>query len=152
MLIFVLVTVYAAIFRLNKERIVEWLVETWNFSRVLLPYLFLGVFIAGFIMPIIPQKFIEGIVGQNTAQGNIIASVFGAFMYFSILTEIPILQAFIAKGMADGPVLALLLAGPSLSLPNMLVIKRVLGTEKTIVYVSLVVVYSTIAGLIFGSI
>ncbi|MEM5797924.1 MAG: permease [Candidatus Aenigmatarchaeota archaeon] len=93
---------------------------------------------------------IEGLVGSNTIFGNIIASIFGAFMYFSTLTEIPIVQALIAKGMASGPALALLLAGPSLSLPNMLVIRKVLGTKKTAAYVSIVIIYATIAGLIFG--
>ena len=87
---------------------------------------------------------------SNTIIGNVIASIFGAFMYFSTLTEIPILQALIAKGMHSGPALALRLAGPSLSLPNMLVVRGVLGTKKTAVYVGVVVVYSTIAGLIFG--
>ena len=130
----------------------KWLNETWNFSKMLLPLLFIGVFIAGFIMPLLPQTLIENLVGQNTILGNVVASIFGAFMYFSTLTEIPILQALIAKGMHSGPALALLLAGPSLSLPNMLVVRRVLGTKKTAVYVLLVVVYSTIAGLIFGSI
>lgn len=130
----------------------KWLNETWTFSKVLLPLLFIGVFVAGFIMPLLPQTLIESLVGQNTVLGNLIASVFGAFMYFSTLTEIPILQALIAKGMHSGPVLALLLAGPSLSLPNMLVVRKILGTKKTVVYVTLVVVYSTIAGLIFGMI
>ncbi|MEM4755970.1 MAG: permease, partial [Candidatus Woesearchaeota archaeon] len=101
-------------------------------------------------MPLLPQTLIVRLVGSNTLFGNLIASTFGAFMYFSTLTEIPIVQALIAKGMASGPSLALLLAGPSLSLPNMLVIRKVLGTTKTITYVSLVIVYSTIAGLIFG--
>lgn len=128
----------------------KWLNETWNFSKMLIPLLFIGVFIAGFIMPLLPQALIENLVGQNTIVGNIVASIFGAFMYFSTLTEIPILQALIAKGMHSGPALALLLAGPSLSLPNMLVVRKVLGTKKTAVYVGLVVVYSTIAGLIFG--
>ena len=128
----------------------KWLNETWNFSKMLLPLLFMGVFIAGFIMPLLPQTLIENLVGQNTIIGNVIASIFGAFMYFSTLTEIPILQALIAKGMHSGPALALLLAGPSLSLPNMLVVRKVLGTKKTAVYVFLVVVYSTITGLIFG--
>ena len=129
----------------------KWLNETWNFSKMLLPLLFIGVFIAGFIMPLLPQTLIENLVGQNTILGNIVASIFGAFMYFSTLTEIPILQALIAKGMHSGPALALLLAGPSLSLPNMLVVRKVLGTKKTTMYISLVVVYSTIAGLVFGS-
>jgi len=119
---------------------------------MLLPLLFIGVFIAGFIMPLLPETLIQSLVGQNTVLGNLISSIFGAFMYFSTLTEIPILQALIAKGMASGPALALLLSGPSLSLPSMLVIRKVLGTKKTVVYVSLVIIYSTIAGLIFGSI
>ncbi len=135
-----------------KDHITQkWLNETWNFSKMLIPLLFIGVFIAGFIMPLLPQTLIESLVGQNTILGNLVASIFGAFMYFSTLTEIPILQALIAKGMQSGPALALLLAGPSLSLPNMLVIRKVLGTKKTAVYVGLVVIYSTIAGLVFGS-
>jgi uncharacterized membrane protein YraQ (UPF0718 family) len=140
-----------ALFKFTREASMEWLTETWNFSKLLIPYLFIGVFIAGFIMPLLPQEIIEGVVGSNSVFGNLAASVFGAFMYFSTLTEIPILQALMAKGMHSGPALALLLAGPSLSLPNMLVIRRVLGTKKTSVYAVLVIVYATIAGLIFGS-
>lgn len=136
-----------------KDHIAQkWLNETWTFSKMLLPLLFIGVFIAGFIMPLLPQTLIENLVGHNTITGNLISSVFGAFMYFSTLTEIPILQALIAKGMHSGPALALLLAGPSLSLPNMLVVRKVLGTKKTAVYVTLVIIYSTIAGLVFGGI
>lgn len=130
----------------------KWLEETWSFAKLILPLLFFGVFIAGFVMPLLPETLIQNIVGQNTILGNLIASIFGAFMYFSTLTEIPIVQALIAKGMNSGPALALLLAGPSLSLPSMLVIRKILGTWKTIVYVSLVIVYSTTAGLILGSI
>lgn len=129
-----------------------WLKETWGFAKILLPLLFIGVFIAGFIMPLLPQEMIESIVGSNSIVGNLVASVFGAFMYFSTLTEVPILQALMAKGMSNGPVLALLLAGPSLSLPNMLVVRKVLGNKKTFVYILLVIFYSTVAGLIFGSI
>lgn len=139
------------IFKFQKETSREWLIETWDFTKMLLPILFIGVFVAGFIMPFLPQSLIEKIVGSNTISGNLAASVFGAFMYFSTLTEIPILQALISKGMSRGPALALLLAGPSLSLPNMLVIRKILGNKKTAVYVLLVVFYSTIAGLIFGS-
>jgi uncharacterized protein len=141
-----------SIFKFAKEIRNQWLQETWNFSKLILPLLFGGVFIAGFIMPLLPETIITNIVGQNTIIGNLVASIFGAFMYFSTLTEIPILQALIAKGMHSGPALALLLAGPSLSLPNMLVIRGVLGTKKTMVYVGLVIVYATIGGLIFGSI
>lgn len=130
----------------------KWLDETWSFAKTLIPLLFIGVFIAGFIMPLIPQALIIDIVGSNSVAANLTAAVFGAFMYFSTLTEIPILQALIAKGMHSGPALALLLTGPSLSLPNMLVIRSVLGNGKTAVYVLLVIFYSTIAGLIFGGI
>ena len=147
---FALLVVLLVVFKFKKENTKEWLGETWSFSKMLLPLLFIGVFIAGFIMPLLPETLIQNLVGQNTVLGNLIASIFGAFMYFSTLTEIPILQALIAKGMASGPALALLLAGPSLSLPAMLVIRKVLGTKKTAVYISLVIVYSTIAGLIFG--
>lgn len=145
-----LITAGLAIFKFRQETIKEWLKETWSFTKMLLPVLFIGVFIAGFIMPFLPQELIQRIVGSNSVFGNLISAIFGAFMYFSTLTEIPILQALIAKGMSNGPALALLLAGPSLSLPNMLVIRKVLGNKKTAVYVLLVILYSTIAGLIFG--
>ncbi|MDZ7612263.1 MAG: permease [Candidatus Moranbacteria bacterium] len=140
-----------AIFKFKKETNKEWIKETWSFTKMLLPILFIGVFVAGFIMPFLPEELIQRIVGTNSLSGNFIASIFGAFMYFSTLTEIPILQGLIAKGMSQGPALALLLAGPSLSLPNMLVVRSVLGNKKTAVYVLIVVIYSTIAGLIFGS-
>lgn len=140
-----------AILKFSRETSKDWLNETWKFAKMLIPLLFIGVFIAGFIMPLLPQQLIEQIVGNNTIPGNLIASIFGAFMYFSTLTEIPIMQALIAKGMAKGPALALLLAGPSLSLPSMLVIRKVMGNKRTVVYVCLVIIYSTIAGLIFGS-
>jgi len=145
-----LVVVGIAVFKFRQEAAKEWLKETWNFTKMLLPILFIGVFVAGFVMPFLPQELIERIVGSNSVFGNLVASIFGAFMYFSTLTEIPILQALIAKGMAPGPALALLLAGPSLSLPNMLVIRKVLGNGKTAVYILLVIFYSTVAGLIFG--
>lgn len=151
MILLAIITAGIAIFKFHRQTSKEWLKETWSFSKMLLPTLFIGVFIAGFVMPFLPQSLIEKIVGSNSISGNLIASIFGAFMYFSTLTEIPILQALIAKGMSQGPALALLLAGPSLSLPNMLVVRKILGTKKTIVYILLVIIYSTIAGLIFGS-
>ena len=141
-----------AVFKFTRDVRNQWLEETWNFSKLILPLLFIGVFIAGFIMPLLPESLITSIVGENTIFGNVLASIFGAFMYFSTLTEIPILDTLMDKGMHSGPALALLLAGPSLSLPNMLVIRGVLGNKKTAVYVGLVIVYSTIAGLIFGGI
>ncbi|MBU4369690.1 permease [Patescibacteria group bacterium] len=153
MLIIVLVIITAgiAIFKFQRELSKEWIKQTWHFTKILLPILFIGVFIAGFIMPFLPQELIENVVGSNSIFSNLVASIFGAFMYFSTLTEIPILQALITKGMSQGPALALLLAGPSLSLPNMLVILKILGNKKTAVYILLVIIYSTIAGLIFGS-
>ncbi len=151
MFLLTIVVAGIAILKFSRDTSKEWLNETWHFAKMLIPLLFVGVFIAGFIMPLLPQQLIEQIVGSNTISGNLIASIFGAFMYFSTLTEIPIMQAFIAKGMANGPALALLLSGPSLSLPSMLVIRRVMGNKRTVVYVGLVIIYSTIAGLIFGS-
>lgn len=152
MIIVALAVAVLVIIKFSKDIRNAWLNETWNFSRLILPLLFIGVFIAGFIMPLLPETIITNLVGHNTIAGNFAASIFGAFMYFSTLTEIPILQALIAKGMHPGPALALLLAGPSLSLPNMLVVRGVLGNKKTAVYVGLVIIYSSIAGLIFGSI
>ena len=138
-------------FKFAKEVRKQWLEETWNFSKLILPLLFIGVFVAGFIMPLLPESLITKIVGKNNVLGNLVASIFGAFMYFSTLTEIPILQALIAKGMHSGPALVLLLAGSSLSLPNMLVVRGVLGTKKTAVYIGLVIVYATLGGLLFGA-
>ncbi len=146
----VLVIFVIAVVKFEKKTRNAWLLETWNFTKMLTPYLFIGVFIVGTITPFIPQEMIESLVGSNTIMGNLIASVFGAIMYFSTLTEIPIIQALMENGMYKGPVLALLLAGPSVSLPNMLVIRRVLGNLKTGVYILFVVLYSTLAGLIFG--
>jgi uncharacterized protein len=148
---FALITLATVSTKFKKEERTEWLAEVWNFTKLLTPYLFAGVFIAGFIGPYLPRELVEKLVGQNNIIGNVTAAIFGAFMYFSTLTEIPILQTLISKGMHKGPALALLLAGPSLSLPNMLVIKSVLGAKKTIVYVIFVVIYATIAGIIFGN-
>ena len=149
--ILIILILYISIFKFKKETNNNWLKETWNFSKLILPLLFIGVFIAGFISPLLPQELIQKLVGENTISANLIASIFGAFIYFSTLTEVPILQELISKGMSSGPALALLLAGPSLSIPNMLVIKGVLGNKKTLVYILLVIIYSTIAGLVFGN-
>ena len=146
-----LLTAIISLSYFKKKTNKEWLIETWKFAKLLLPLLFIGVFIAGFIMPFLPETLIVSLVGENSILGNLVASVFGALMYFSTLTEIPILQALMTKGMSKGPALALLLAGPSLSLPNLLVIRKILGNKKTVVYALLVIFYSTIAGLIFGS-
>ena len=145
-----LVVAGIAFFSFHRETTKEWLNESWSFAKILFPTLLIGVMVAGFLMPFIPETIIQKLVGENSLLGNFIASIFGAFMYFSTMTEIPIMQALIAKGMHKGPALALLLSGPSLSLPAMLVINRVLGPKKTITYVALVVLFSMIAGLIYG--
>jgi len=147
-----LITIAIVLLKFKTKTRNEWLSETWSISKLLIPYLFIGVFVVGFIMPLIPEQIIIQWVGSNTIQANLLASVFGAFMYFSTLTEVPIMQALIAKGMNQGPALALLLAGPSLSLPAILVIRSVLGNKKTIAYITIVVIYSSVAGLIFGMI
>ncbi len=136
----------------------DWLASTWDFAKQILPLLAMGVLIAGFLLGspeggdgIIPGHWIAALVGGNSVPANAFASVVGAFMYFATLTEIPILQGLIANGMGKGPALALLLAGPALSLPNMLVIKSVLGLQKTAVFVALVVVMATLSGIVFGA-
>jgi len=135
----------------------QWLGETWGFTKQIMPLLGSGVLVAGFLLGsaegnggIIPKEWIYTLVGGNSLFSNLFASITGAFMYFATLTEIPILQGLINNGMGKGPALALLLAGPALSLPNMLVIRSVIGTQKTIVYVTLVIIMATISGLIYG--
>lgn len=136
----------------------EWLLSSWGFAKQIMPLLAVGVLAAGLLLGsaggegLIPNQWVSALVGGNSIFSNAFASVFGAFMYFATLTEIPILQGLMASGMGKGPALALLLAGPSLSLPNMLVIRSVLGNQKTLVYVALVIVMATITGLIYGSI
>ncbi len=136
----------------------EWLHSTWSFAKQILPLLAGGVLLAGFLLGgpetkqgIIPNEWIASLVGGNGLFANFFASIVGAFMYFATLTEVPIVQGLINSGMGKGPALALLLAGPALSLPSMLVIRSVIGTQKTVVYVSLVVVMATISGMIFGT-
>ncbi|MBF7084276.1 permease [Desulfallas sp. Bu1-1] len=136
----------------DGEEVKEWLVETWKFVKLIFPILLVGVFVAGILKAVIPQHWIEVSVGGNGLSANLLASVFGALMYFSTLTEVPIVKAFLDMGMGKGPALALLLAGPSLSLPNMLVVRNVMGTKKTIVYVLIVIVLATVTGMLFGSI
>jgi uncharacterized membrane protein YraQ (UPF0718 family) len=135
----------------------EWFSESWGFAKLILPLLFGGVLVAGFLLGrpghegLIPSHWISGSVGGNSFPSILFASVVGAFMYFATLTEIPILQALIGNGMGKGPALALLLAGPALSLPNMLVIRSIMGTRKTIAFVGLVIVMATVSGWIYGS-
>ena len=138
----------------------EWFSSAWGFAKQILPLLFSGVLVAGLLLGspesadggLIPAAWVANLVGGNSLWANLFAAVVGAFMYFATLTEVPILQGLISNGMGEGPALALLLAGPALSLPNMLVIRSVMGTKKTAVFVLLVVVMATISGLLFGAI
>ena len=136
----------------------EWFASSWGFARQILPLLFFGVLVAGALLGrpghegLIPSSWVSRSVGGNSLASNFFASVAGAFMYFATLTEVPILRGLLDNGMGRGPALALLLAGPALSLPNMLVIRSVMGTKKTVVYVALVVVMATISGIIYGAV
>ena len=135
----------------ERDEIREWMNNTWEFTKLLVPLLFGGVFIVGFVSMLLPEKQVAQWVGDNSLRSNLVASVIGAFWYFATLTEIPITQALMKLGMHKGPVLALLLAGPALSLPNILVIRKVMGNDKTIIFILLVVVMSTIVGMFFGT-
>ncbi len=134
----------------------SWFLSTWDFAKQIMPLLFAGVLVAGLLLGrpgsegLISSQWVSSLVGGNSLGANLFASVAGAFMYFATLTEVPILQGLLGAGMGKGPALALLLAGPALSLPNMLVIRSVMGTKKTVAFVSLVVVMATISGMIFG--
>lgn len=139
----------------------EWALASWGFAKQIMPLLAVGVVTAGFLLGsthdntaiagIIPNEWIAWAVGGNSLLSNFFASFTGAFMYFATLTEVPIIQGLLASGMGKGPALALLLAGPSLSLPNMLVIRGVMGTKKTAVYVALVIGMATVSGYVFGT-
>ena len=140
-----------------KDEGEEWISSSWGYAKQILPLLFFGVLVAGFLLGrpghegMIPSGWIASLVGGNSIFANFFASIVGAFMYFATLTEVPILQGLMANGMGKGPALALLLAGPALSLPNMLVIRSVIGTKKTAVFVCLVVIMATVSGIIYGS-
>lgn len=142
---------------LDKGEAGEWFSSSWGFAKQIMPLLLIGVLVAGALLGrvghegLIPSEWIAKSVGGNSLAANFIASFAGAFMYFATLTEVPILQGLIANGMGKGPALALLLAGPALSLPSMLVIRSVLGTTKTVVFVSLVIIMATFSGMLFGA-
>jgi uncharacterized membrane protein YraQ (UPF0718 family) len=140
-----------------REQDQEWAAQTWGFTRQIMPLLLAGVFVAGLLLGrpgyegLIPSEWVSAAVGDNSLLSTALAAVLGAFMYFSTLTEVPIVEGLMGSGMGKGPALALLLAGPALSLPNMLVIRTILGNQKTVVYCSLVVVMSTITGFLYGN-
>lgn len=142
----------------NKDEAGEWFATSWDYAKQILPLLFMGVVVAGALLgrpgqeALIPSQWITWAVGGNSIFSNFFAALAGAFMYFATLTEVSILQGLIGNGMGTGPALALLLAGPALSLPNMLVINSIMGTKKTVVFVSLVVVMATISGIVYGAV
>ncbi len=147
------------VFWSERDELKEWTSSTWTFSKMILPLLFGGVLVAGLLMGrpgtnagLIPARYISSLVGGNSLFANFFSSIVGALMYFATLTEVPILQGLMGSGMGQGPALALLLAGPALSLPNMIVIRSVMGTKKTLVFIGLVVVMATFTGMLFGAV
>lgn len=156
--LFLLSLIYMLFRWFKKAELKEWTKSTWDLAVQILPLLLGGVFASGFFLGrvghegVIPSRFVTTLVGGNSLFANFFSSIVGAFMYFATLTEVPILQGLIGSGMGRGPALALLLAGPAISLPSMLVIRSAIGTKKTLVYVSLVVIMATITGMIFGEI
>jgi uncharacterized membrane protein YraQ (UPF0718 family) len=143
----------------RKDELKDWVDSSWTFTKQIMPLLLGGVVVAGLLLGgpggsergLIPNSWIEQAVGGNSLRANLFSSVVGAFMYFATLTEVPILEGLIRSGMGKGPALALLLAGPALSLPNMLVIRSVMGNKKTIVFIFLVIALSTVAGVVYGA-
>ncbi len=146
----------SAVTSTEKDELEDWFSSTWTFAKQILPLLLFGVLVAGFLLGrvghegIIPSEWVSAAVGGNSLRANFLASIAGAFMYFATLTEVPILQGLVGSGMGKGPALALLLAGPALSLPSMLVLCGIFGWKKTVTFVTLVVIMATLSGVIFG--
>jgi len=141
----------------SKDELSTWVDATWAFAKQIFPLLFIGVFVAGLLLGrpgfdngLLPNRYVAMLVGSNSLWANFFASFSGAFMYFATLTEVPILQGLMGSGMNKGPALALLLAGPALSLPSMLVLRSVMGTKKTLIYVFLVIAMATFTGIVYG--
>ena len=138
------------IFWMPKEDTKSWLLETWSFSRKIIPLLLIGVFAAGILKTVIPEKFITTYVGGNRVSSNLIAVLFGVFMYFPTLVEVPMARTFLDLGMGRGPLLAYLLADPVISLPSILVVSKLIGVKRILVYAGLITFFCTLAGLIYG--
>jgi hypothetical protein len=136
---------------LDEYEVQEWLWETWRFVKQIFPLLIVGVFMAGMVRVLIPRSLIETLAGQNTLLANVVGVLFGVFMYFPTLVEVPIANMFLGLGMHRGPLLAYLMADPELSIQSILITAKVIGQRKTWVYVGLVTVFSTLAGLIYGA-
>ena len=154
---FLLAVAFMLIRWFKKDELAEWVDASWGFAKQILPLLLVGVLAAGLLLGrpghegLIPSEWVSRLVGGNSLWANLFASVLGAFMYFATLTEVPILEGLMGAGMGKGPALALLLAGPALSLPNMLVINQVIGPRKTLVFCALVVIMATLSGILYGS-
>lgn len=136
---------------LERREFIEWMGSTWSFAKQLVPLLFGGVFVVGFLGALLPEKQVAALVGDNSLSSNLVASIVGCAFYFATLTEVPILEALMKNGMASGPALALLLAGPALSIPSILVVRSVIGNRKTLLFIVLVVVMATGVGMVFGA-
>lgn len=134
----------------SREEIKQWMQATWDLGLMIVPLLFGGVFLTGFIGSLIPERAVVAFVGGNSLISNFVAAFVGMLWYFATLTEIPITEMLMRLGMGKGPALALLLAGPTLSLPSILVLYKIIGARKTFVFCSLVVIMSTIVGFLFG--
>ncbi|ODN29889.1 permease [Fervidobacterium thailandense] len=144
------IILYMALFMLKRDERAHWLSETLDFAKRILPYLFLGVFIAGILTKVVSERLITLVLGRNDFFSSLLASIIGAFTYFATLTEVPIVQALQQLGMAKGPTLALLMAGNSISLPSMIVITKLIGKRRAFVYFGLVVFFSAISGFVYG--
>jgi len=149
---FILITAvwWLAATKFESYEIQEWLWEMWRFVKQIIPLLIMGVFLAGMARVLIPASWIETLAGRNTVWANLAGVIFGVFMYFPTLVEVPVAQTFLSLGMHRGPLLAYLLADPELSLQSILITNSVIGRKKTALYVVLVAIFSTISGLIFG--
>jgi len=137
--------------RFKKEEIKNWLTETYRFFKTIFPLLLAGIFIAGMLGVIFPKDALKNYLGINTILANLIAVLFGVFMYFPTLVEVPMAKMFLGLGMAKGPLLAYLLADPVISLPSILVVRKIMGTKRTLVYIVLITLFCTLSGLIYGA-
>ncbi|MCS3923736.1 permease [Methanosalsum natronophilum] len=146
----VAVTVYYSFMWFSKDELRSWMNEVWFLVKQIVPLLLVGIFFAGIIVELLPAEYVVRYVGENTLVSNLTAAVAAGLMYFSTLTEVPIVGSLIYLGMGNGPALTMLLAGPAVSLPNMIVITRIIGLKKGLTYVLLVTLISAFAGLIFG--
>jgi uncharacterized membrane protein YraQ (UPF0718 family) len=137
-------------FYFKKDEIKSWLTETWMFTKKIFPLLLIGIFVAGILTALIPENFLANYVGTNTIFANLAAVLFGVFMYFPTLVEVPMAKTFLTLGMAKGPLLAYLLADPVISLPSILVVRKIMGTKRTLAYAILITIFCTISGLLYG--